>query len=73
MLSYKRAIEVISDYISDMTWKERRQEIEWMLKQSYPEKDIKILIEDWDLEDRETWKIKEYVDEKDIHKTHSSD
>ena len=65
MLSYDRAIEIVSDYISDMPWKERRSEIEWMLRNAYKkDTDMDVLIEEWDLENRNIWKIKEYIDEE---------
>ena len=71
MLSYDRAMEIVSNYIADMQFKDRRAEIEWLLKKAYKTKDR--LIKEWDLENRDIWKIKEYVNEEDIHKTHSSD
>ena len=65
MLSYDRAIEIVSDYISDQPWKDRRAEIEWLLRNAYKkDTDMDVLIEEWDLENRNIWKIKEYVDEK---------
>ena len=63
MLSYKRAIEVITDYISEMSDKDRRSVISGLLIESY-DGDLKRIIEEWDLENRDIWKIKEYIDEK---------
>ena len=63
MLSYKRAIEVITDYISDMSDKNRRSVISGLLAESY-DGDLNRLIEEWDLENRDIWKIKEYIDEE---------
>ena len=63
MLSYKRAIEVITDYISDMSDKNRRSVISGLLAESY-DGDLNRLIDEWDLENRDIWKIKEYIDEK---------
>ena len=65
MLSYKRAIEVITDYISEMSDKDRRSVISGLLIESY-DGDLKRIIEEWDLENRDIWKIKEYIDEKNI-------
>ena len=63
MLSYKRAIEIITDYISDMPDKDRRSVISGLLIESYSG-DLNRLVEEWDLENRDIWKIKEYIDEK---------
>ena len=65
MLSYKRAIEIITDYISEMSEKDRRSVISGLLIESY-DGDLKRIIEEWDLENRDIWKIKEYIDEKNI-------
>ena len=62
MLSHDRAIEIVADYIADMQFKDRKAEVEWLLKKAYTDKNK--LIEEWDLENRDIWKIKEYVDEK---------
>ena len=63
MLSYDRAIEIITDYISDMSDKDRRSIISGLLSESYSG-DVDRIIEEWDLENRDIWKIKEYEDEK---------
>ena len=63
MLSYERAIEIITDYISEMSDKDRRSVISGLLAESY-DGDLKRIIEEWDLENRDIWKIKEYIDEK---------
>ena len=65
MLSYKRAIEVITDYISEMSEKDKRAVISGLLAESY-DGDLNRIIEEWDLENRDIWKIKEYIDEKNI-------
>ena len=62
MLSYDRAIEIVSSFIADQPFKDRRAEIEWLLKKGY--RNTSEIIEEWDLENRELWKIKEYLDEK---------
>ena len=63
MLSYERAIEIITDYISDMPDKDKRAVISGLLAESY-DGDLNRLIDEWDLENRDIWKIKEYIDEK---------
>ena len=35
MLSYDRAIEIVSSFIADQPFKDRRAEIEWLLKKAY--------------------------------------
>ena len=62
MLSYDRVIEIVSSFIADQPFKDRRAEIEWLLKKGY--RNTSEIIEEWDLENRELWKIKEYLDEK---------
>ena len=62
MLSYDRAIEIVSSFVADQPFKDRRAEIEWLLKKAY--RNTSEIVEEWDLENRELWKIKEYIDEK---------
>jgi hypothetical protein len=64
MLSYDRAIEIISNFIADQSFKDRRAEIEWLLMEVYPKSELNKLSDEWDLENRDLWKIKEYIDEE---------
>ena len=65
MLSYDRAIEIISNFIADQSFKDRKAEIEWLLMKAYPESEMNKLSNEWDLDNRDIWKIKEYIDEED--------
>ena len=62
MLSYDRAVEIVSSFIADQPFKDRRAEIEWLLKKAY--RTTSEIVEEWDLENRDIWKIKEYIDEE---------
>ena len=64
MLSYDRAIEIISNFIADQSFKDRSAEIEWLLMKAYPESEMNKLSDEWDLDNRDLWKIKEYIDEE---------
>ena len=64
MLTYDRAIEVVANFIVNCC-NDTLEEVEWLLTNVFPEDKMDELVEGWDLNNKDLWKIKEYVDEED--------
>ena len=64
MLTYDRAIEVVANFIVNCS-NDTLEEVEWLLTNVFPEDKMDELVEGCELNNKDLWKIKEYVDEED--------